>query len=307
MESAAPPVASNELLLKRIADPKTLRHWLATVEDRLKKSPSDRELCLRYANLLRALGELTRARVAFAALPTLPTPDLVRERALAILSGEILDWTDAAGPVPFVRLNDFLSEERQAQLWDIVSRSPDFRAARVSNDAAAPGRADPAIRQAHIVRGASRIRDWFLPLIESAIDRERVLPRLGLAPFAVGDRELQITGHGDGGFFHMHKDSGHKRPERYLTYVYYFHRQPARFSGGELFLYDHDSNGRSSGAIAFTRLAPAHNSVVLFPSDRWHAVGDVTMNSSDPLDGRWTVNGWLHRRLDAEPQAQPSA
>ena len=290
-------MGSNPLLLKRLTDPRTLRHWLAGVEDQLQKSPSDRRLGLQYGNLLRALGELARARAAYAAIPSLPSSDPVRERPLAILSGESLSWTDTEGPVPFVQLNDFLPEERKAQLWDLVGRSSDFQQARVSYDDG--DSVDAAMRRAHVARGAAQIREWFLPLIEAAIEQRQVLPRLGLAPFTVIDRELQITGHGDGDFFHLHKDSGAENAPRHLTYVYYFHRQPIRFGGGELLLYDQDGGGRSIGPIAFTRLAPMDNSVILFPSDRWHAVSEVTMRSPDPLDARWTVNGWLHRR--AEP------
>lgn len=304
MGPTEPPSAANALLLKRIADPQTLRHWLADVEDRLKHTPSDRRLELQRGNLLRALGDLSAARAAFAAISASPLPDPARDRPLAILSGERFDWADRFGPVPFVRLNAFLSSDQQIRLWDVVRRA-NLQPARITLEA---GAVEPERRQADIASGASEIRGWFLPLVEAALDREQVLPRLGLSPFDPSHRELQITGHKEGGFFCMHKDSGLKNRDRYLTFVYYFHRQPARFSGGELLLYDQDSQGCSTDPLAFTRLAPLHNSLILFPSDRWHAVASVTMDSTDPLDGRWTVNGWLHRHADdMDPQPETRA
>jgi hypothetical protein len=51
--------------------------------------------------------------------------------------------------------------------------------------------------------------------------------------------ETQLTSHNDGGYYRIHNDNGSpSTATRVLTYVYYFHRQPVAFKGGQLRLYD---------------------------------------------------------------------
>ena len=77
-----------------------------------------------------------------------------------------------------------------------------------------------------------------------------------------------------------------------MTFVYYFHRQPRRFSGGDLLLFDTDPEQDACGA-KYTRIAPSHNSILFFPSACYHQVLPVVCESSDDA-GRFTLNGWTH-------------
>jgi SM-20-related protein len=169
----------------------------------------------------------------------------------------------------------------------------------VQGRAAGQPRIDGAFRDAHRLDQPDAIGVWFLPWLEAMIVREALLSRRGLAPFQVGVRELQVTRHGDGGFFSVHTDAAAYPAtlawSRHLTFIYYFHRLPRGFSGGDLPLFD----AAAGGDFSFTRIDPAHNPLVLFQSTRLHTVTRVYCPSDDPLEGRWTVNGWLNRCVGA--------
>ena len=91
-------------------------------------------------------------------------------------------------------------------------------------------------------------------LVQPVVGRVRsitpdVLPELRVQPIVVGIVEAQVTASVDGSFFGVHTDADRvKVPKRYLTYVYYFNRQPKGFSGGELRIYDDVLAGSLLGA-----------------------------------------------------------
>ena len=103
--------------------------------------------------------------------------------------------------------------------------------------------------------------------------------------------ELQVRTYQAGEFYNAHTDFDDGDPTpRLINYVYYLHRQPKSFSGGDLLLYD------GLAASTFTRIEPLDNSIVLFPSRILH---EVTMVECDPGDfgsGRFSVNGALRKR-----------
>jgi SM-20-related protein len=74
-----------------------------------------------------------------------------------------------------------------------------------------------------------RIRE----IVPEALDYFRLPPSTG------PKLETQLTSHNDGGYYRIHNDNGSpSTATRVLTYVYYFHRQPVAFKGGQLRLYD---------------------------------------------------------------------
>lgn len=274
-------------------EPGAIRQLLHGIDAMLTRAPDDPALLRRRADLLRASGDFSEARDAYARLTGCPES----ERARRILAGEAVNWDDRCGASPFVRIEQFLPAEQQAWLWATVGDpATEFFAGAVKG--AGGETTNPNARTAQIMRRAGPVKQWFMGLVESAAG-EAVLARLGMKPFEVGMRELQITRHYDGAHFRMHRDTGPAHPARYLSYIYYFHREPRPFDGGDLLLFDQNTEGRRSELLAFSRIAPSHNSLLLFPSDRLHSVSRVTSASNDLLDARWTVNGWLNR---AEPQ-----
>jgi SM-20-related protein len=120
------------------------------------------------------------------------------------------------------------------------------------------------------------------------------LPRLQIAPFSLGEIELQMTVHRTGGYYKIHQDVSAKRTrDRRVSYVYYFHRLPKRFTGGDLLLYDTDVQecGYTTG---ITRIEAVDNSIVFFPTEYFHQVTSVQCETEEFGDGRFTLNGWIY-------------
>jgi Rps23 Pro-64 3,4-dihydroxylase Tpa1-like proline 4-hydroxylase len=115
--------------------------------------------------------------------------------------------------------------------------------------------------------------------------------------FEVREIELQLTASNDGEWFKPHRDSGHGPVRsRELTFVYYCHREPRAFAGGELLMfgpYDDASDPRAQERCI--SLSPAQNSIVFFPSHYLHEVRPVSCPSRQFAASRLTYNGWLHR------------
>lgn len=138
-------------------------------------------------------------------------------------------------------------------------------------------------------------------LVRPVVERVRgvmpeVLPALRVKPIEVGIVEAQVTASIDGSFFGVHTDADYdKVPKRYLTYVYYFNRQPKGFTGGELRIY-HDllRNNKLARADSFDVIEPLHNRVVLFWARTMHEVMPVRVPSGAFGDARFTVNGWVN-------------
>lgn len=116
-------------------------------------------------------------------------------------------------------------------------------------------------------------------------------------PLCVGNIEAQLTSHNDNNFYKVHNDNGSAdTAHRVLTFVYYFHRQPKAFGGGELRVYDHKvENGYHYAADTYRTVEPTDNSIVFFASEEMHEVLTVRCPSQLFLDSRFTINGWVGR------------
>jgi SM-20-related protein len=112
--------------------------------------------------------------------------------------------------------------------------------------------------------------------------------------------ECQLTAHNDGHFYMAHTDyspnTGTRVSLRELTFVYYYHRQPKAFEGGELFIWDNldDTVCPPKVANQGKTIEPKNNRLIVFPSRYLHQVNKVTCASKEFMDSRFTLNGWLH-------------
>jgi SM-20-related protein len=125
----------------------------------------------------------------------------------------------------------------------------------------------------------------------------RVLDQLGIEEFPVRHTEAQITASNDGDFFRAHSDDSDEMiASRRITFVYFFHREPRQFEGGELLL--HDSHGGAERAVStgsYQRVVPQQNQIVFFPCSLLHEITPVECPSRAFADSRFTLNGWLHK------------
>ena len=132
-----------------------------------------------------------------------------------------------------------------------------------------------------------------------------VFAHFGMAMPAELGFEKQLTAHNDGEYFRMHNDNGSpSTASRLLTYVYYFHGEPAAFSGGQIRIYDSlPESGSWEPADKFVDIAPDNNMLLLFPSGQMHEVRRISCPSEAFGDGRFTVNGWFR---DPQVPTSPS-
>lgn len=275
-------------------DPVVLRFLLSELDRRLDQFPHDVALLSRRMSLLRAVGDLPEAASAAARLLAVRPDHPAARRTHMILTGQPGESSALYGPAPFLRLTDVFTADERVGLWDAVGQEDEGGIPAMIFDAGNQLVVDPDVRLAYRYRLLPDLRTWFIDRLTGLMDRTDAFRRIGMQPFQPDRIETQITRYSEAGHFNIHRDSGSAVPERRLTFVYYFHHQPRRFRGGDLLLFDEPDHRPSSKLTEFTRIQPDDNSLILFPSDRLHAVMPVALSSDDLMDGRWTINGWLY-------------
>jgi 2OG-Fe(II) oxygenase superfamily len=125
----------------------------------------------------------------------------------------------------------------------------------------------------------------------------RVLQKWGRDPFPISRVETQATASNHGDFFACHSDNGAEVvANREITFVYFFHREPKQFSGGELRIYDsRRENDNYVPTANYRTIVPEQNQLVLFASGLSHEITPVDCPSGQFANSRFTVNGWIHR------------
>lgn len=97
-----------------------------------------------------------------------------------------------------------------------------------------------------------------------------------------------VSSYGKCNFYDWHTDNhGQKYPGRRLvTAVYYVNKEPAKFTGGELFYAGPKLD------INYKTIIPKHNRLVIFPSDQYHCVDTVT-NTVNFDESRFSIQSWM--------------
>jgi SM-20-related protein len=189
----------------------------------------------------------------------------------------------------FVQLEHFLTPAEHSRLLEYVfSHQADFVSTKTATGA-------DNYRQSVVLYNFPEFAELIHQRIRAILPD--VLDKLRLPPFAIGQIEAQLTGHNDGNFYKVHNDNGSPdTATRELTYVYYFHREPKAFSGGELVIYDSKiQNAYYVQAETYRTVEPINNSIVFFLSRYMHEVLPIRCPSRDFSDSRFTINGWVRR------------
>lgn len=197
----------------------------------------------------------------------------------------------------FAVVDDFLSplEHDELLAYALLSESQ-FQKGTVTTY-------EPAVRQnlvilnfgdsAHSRLLENRLLVWF-PLLAKT---------MGIPMFPLSVIESQLTAAADGYYFKTHTDEAPEIP-RVLSCLYYLHREPRGFTGGDLRLYDCIEDGpRRRPADTFTAVVPAANRLVVFPSEEFHEAMPVRCPSKQFADSRFAVTTWLHRAAHPDPSA----
>lgn len=216
-------------------------------------------------------------------------PVLIQPRQTAEQVGA--HWPTAIGPA-HVRIDDFLTPAENADLLNYaLANEQHFEGSTIIADAKKT--TDDSTRKSRVLFaiGDSKWRSVFINRIK--LHLPHILPVLGLDDFKIDDEEIQLTASNDGDFFKQHSDSISSEAavaSRTVTFVYYFHKLPKPYAGGDLLLYQGHEHG---GCV--TAIAPQNNCLVAFASHQLHEVDMVRCPSRKFSDSRFTINGWLRR------------
>ena len=193
-------------------------------------------------------------------------------------------------------LDEFLAPQ---ELQDLITYSlqheSEFQASEVISPAANAGVIDYEHRRSRVLMDIGKHEGVIVERIKSVLPL--VLARLGMEESPIASVESQITASNDGDFFREHPDNGHDDvATRHLTFVYFFHREPKQFDGGELRIHDARLQGEhyvSTGS--YQTIVPQQNQIVFFPCALLHEITPVKCSSQAFADSRFTLNGWLRR------------
>jgi len=205
------------------------------------------------------------------------------------------------GPIPrFHQYSNFLdADERSVLLEWAFEQQSCFKPTSLTS-----GVTDPAWRVSERLVDLGPTGNTFTARMrELGAD---VFEQTGTSRFEVEHYELEIVAHGDGAHYAAHSDipvGEGRRPlggdrtktqDRLLSAVYYFHREPKGFSGGQLRLHRFGSDNKPGD---YVDIEPLQNSLVIFPSWTIHEVLKVHCRSGAFENYRFAINCWLCQTL----------
>jgi SM-20-related protein len=207
----------------------------------------------------------------------------------------VLD-SPATIPAECVVLDEFLApQEMQELICHALGREDQFVASEVISPSGEPGVTDYNHRRSRVLMDLGPHEGVILDRIRLVLPS--VLQQLGMEEFHLTRTEVQTTASNDGDFFRAHCDDAQERiASRRMTFVYFFHREPSQFEGGDLRLHDSRKSGDPPvGTGSYQTIVPQQNQIVFFPCSTLHEIMPVHCRSRAFADSRFTVNGWLHQ------------
>lgn len=201
-------------------------------------------------------------------------------------------------PPPYHCIAGLMGSAMVERLLDLaITREEDFVPTRVGNGAA--GVVNPAIRSSLLLRDFGGLKHELEARFAAVL--EEAIRSLRLSPIRLHRLELELVAHNEGALYGEHIDTFTAQPDtqsdRALTGVYYFHRQPKAFSGGDLRL--HAMAPAADGERRFTDISPELDMFLLFPSWVPHEVRKISCPSGAFADSRFALNCWYRNRREA--------
>ena len=215
-----------------------------------------------------------------------------------VISGSSLGVAERPEVLPAhcVVLDEFLAPQELQELTRYaLEHESEFSASEVVSPTHAKGVVNYEHRRSRVLMDLGLHENVMLARIKTVLPQ--VLEKLGMHEFDIADVEAQITASNDGDYFHFHCDNGSgKVSSRHLTFVYFFHREPRQFEGGELRIHDaHLEAGSYLSEGSYQTIVPQQNQIVFFPCELLHEITAVKCSSQLFADSRFTLNGWLRR------------
>lgn len=199
-------------------------------------------------------------------------------------------------PVAQVR-NALPHEQFDALLDYAISQQPRYQRARVSG-------AEADYRETHI------LFDLGAPGRDLEARLRKMLPAVAgrlKTPYHDQARfEMHLLAYTDGCYFRKHNDNGAPdTTDRFLTAVYYFWREPRRFSGGTLRVWDSVVRDNVwTAADSYRDINPPNNTLVVFPSRLMHEVLPTRLDGDDFADSRFAITAFLRRPATQDTTAE---
>jgi SM-20-related protein len=204
-----------------------------------------------------------------------------------------LEWSPEKR-CPYGAVRDVFGASTVSALLDYVDeRQAAFKPGLVRSRRTGERGVNPSLRESLSMTNIGPFR----PQVESVMCAIApiALARLGLIEPKVEPREFEFARYGDGCYFKTHVDTIERIERvRILSCVYYFAKRPSRFSGGALRLRGFPDPFRET-AGPIVDITPETDKLVIFPSWLEHEVLPVHVPSDVWLDGRFSVNCWIHR------------
>lgn len=201
---------------------------------------------------------------------------------------------DQLQPAPFVIFDNFLAQEERDCFWQTAMGSKEafFDAGIRCNN----GRTiDHDRRISSTLALGKADKDLFYQKIQPRLDELRslfLMPKMSYKKM-----EIKMTAHSQGGFFNIHQDgfTDVQGSTRHLSWLYYFHLQPKRYSGGDLILFDSTRVLKTHRfhEEKYTRYIPVDNQLVCFPSYFYHGVTPVELLQPGFESNRFAISGHI--------------
>jgi Rps23 Pro-64 3,4-dihydroxylase Tpa1-like proline 4-hydroxylase len=259
---------------------------------RLTKDPDNPTAIASMAQVYRKKGNLGEALTLYKRLTLLNPEDREAAYMHAILAGTDVPVLAGVRPAPFVILKDFLPSSFHENLLPfMLSVQEQLVPALVGNN-----EYHPDSRESLDLPGKWVVKRCFHERVSKVIPQ--VAPRLHVPPFEMGDLEVKLRVYLDGHFFRAHMDCAQdfaSCANRRISYVYYYHRRPRAYTGGDLLLFDTDIERDEFTTASFTSVVPEDNSIVFFPSAYWHCVVPISCPSRQFVDSRFVINGHVSK------------
>jgi len=288
-----------------LVDPLLLRQAEQLSIQRVKNDPTNRGLIRSLAEVYRKMGSPAEAAATYERLHHLDSHDKEAEYMQAVLGGK--EWPQARTGLraaPFVLLKDFLAREFHDALLPFVTSIPrdKFVPALVESSGYTPN-LRASLDLSDKWQGRKQFQDRVREILPCLI------PRLQVAPFTIGHIEVYLLAYQDGHFFRVHTDSAPNNPAlvgRTVSFVYFFHRIPRSYTGGDLLLFDSDVETGEMASDRFTRVVPEDNSIIFFPSNFFHSVVPVRCPSREFADSRFVINGFVRKGTEPGASGAPA-
>jgi SM-20-related protein len=204
-------------------------------------------------------------------------------------------WPRTARTIPIMLYDEFLVAEELRGLLDYSLRNAQSFVRSAVLGYGGRSEQDSQYRRSRVLFQLGPYEALFRQRLLTFLPH--VLLALGKKSFPVVDMEIQLTASNHAEFFRAHTDNDDDELRgREITFVYFFHREPRQFAGGELRIFDtYKSEVGLTATERFELVYPLQNQIVFFPSSFLHEILPVTCPSRAFADSRFTVNGWYRR------------